>query len=285
MNKFSNVFFLPGINYQKTMIILVFFIMIAGLGGCKTKRSVIKAPIKEKGAEYLFDRLRDNELKFNAFTARLNVDYTVDRNRNDFKGQLRIVKDSAIWVSFNQDFGIEIARFLITQDSVKFLNRLNKTYFAGDYAFVNNFLGANIDFGILQSLLLGNDFEHYEDIDFRASVDGGQYRLNTTGRSKLRKYVKNHEDHLRLLLQTIWLNPENFKITEIRLKELTRNSKKLIAAYSDFQSHEKNKYPTRLNYAIEADIPISVSVRYSRITINEPASMPFNVPGKYNVLR
>lgn len=285
MNKLSNVLFLPGINYQKIMIILVFFAIIAGLGGCKSKRSVIKAPIKEEGAEFLFERLCKNELKFKTFTARLNVDYTVDRNRNDFKGQLRIVKDSAIWVSFNQDLGIEIARFLITEDSVKFLNRINKTYFAGDYAFVNNFLGANIDFGILQSLLLGNDFEYYEDVDFRASVDGGQYRLNTTGRTKLRKYVRNHEDDLRLLLQTIWLNPENFKITEIRLKELTRNSKKLTAVYSDFQSFGKNKYPTRLGYAIEADIPISVTVKYSRITINEPASMPFNVPGKYDVAR
>jgi hypothetical protein len=285
MNKLSTSLLRPEISYHQIIVLLVFFAIITGLGGCKSKRSIIKAPIKEKGTEYLFEQLRENELKFKTFTARLNVDYTVDRNRNDFKGQLRIVKDSAIWVSFNQDLGIEIARFLITEDSVKFLNRINKTYFAGDYAFVNNFLGANIDFGILQSLLLGNDFEYYEDIDFRASVDGGQYRLNTTGRSKLRKYVRNHDDDLRLLLQTIWLNPENFKITEIRLKELTRNSKKLTAVYSDFQSFEKNKYPTRLSYAIEADIPISVSVRYSRITINEPASMPFNIPGKYDVLR
>lgn len=281
MSKLSNLLFRPEISYHQIIVILIFVAVIAGLGGCKSKRSLIKAPIKEEGAAYLFEQLRENELKFETFTARLNVDYTVDKNRNDFKGQLRIVKDSAIWVSFNQDLGIEIARFLITEDSVKFLNRINRTYFAGDYAFVNNFLGANIDFGILQSLLLGNDFEYYEDIDFRASVDGGQYRLNTTGRSKLRKYVRNHDDNLRLLLQTIWLHPENFKITEIRLKELTRNSKKLTALYSDFQSFEKNKYPTRLTYTIEADIPISVTVKYSRITLNETATMPFNVPDKY----
>lgn len=285
MSKHSNLLFRPEISYHQIIVILIFVAVIAGLGGCKSKRSLIKAPIKEEGAAYLFEQLRENELKFETFTARLNVDYTVDKNRNDFKGQLRIVKDSAIWVSFNQDLGIEIARFLITEDSVKFLNRINRTYFAGDYAFVNNFLGANIDFGILQSLLLGNDFEYYEDIDFRASVDGGQYRLNTTGRSKLRKYVRNHDDNLRLLLQTIWLHPENFKITEIRLKELTRNSKKLTALYSDFQSFEKNKYPTRLTYTIEADIPISVTVKYSRITLNETATMPFNVPDKYSAVQ
>jgi hypothetical protein len=272
-------------NFKKAVCFLLFVAITLGLGSCETKRSIIKAPIKEEGAEFLFERLRENELKFNTFTARLNVEYTVDKSRNDFKGQLRIVKDSAIWVSFNQDLGIEIARFLITEDSVKFLDRINRTYFAGDYYFVNNFLDANIDFGILQSLLLGNDFEYYDDVDFKASIDGGQYRLMTTGRHKLRKYVRNHADHHRLLLQAIWLDPESFKITAIRLKELTQNSKKLTAGYSGFQSIDNQKFPTQLNYSIEADVPINVTVRYSRITLNGSAAMPFNVPESYTRLR
>ncbi len=272
-------------NFIKANQILLLFAIIVGLHSCETKRSIIKAPIKEEGAGFLFERLRENELKFHTFTTRLNVDYTVDKSRNDFKGQLRIVKDSAIWVSFNQDLGIEIARFLITEDSVKFLDRINKAYFAGDYNFVNNFLDANVDFGILQSLLLGNDFEYYDDVDFKASIDGGQYRLITAGRHKLRKYVRNHADDHRLLLQTIWLDPESFKITAIRLKELTQNSKKLSAGYSGFQSIDNQKFPTQLNYTIEADIPINVTVKYSRIALNGSASMPFNVPDNYARLR
>jgi hypothetical protein len=285
--RYMNSFFSPALShmfgFRKIAVILLLFVVIAGLNSCKTRR-MIKAPIKEEGADFLFERLRENELKFNTFTARLNVDYTVDRQRNDFRGQLRIVKDSAIWISFNQDLGLEIARFLITEDSVKFLDRINRTYFAGDYNFVNSFLDANIDFGILQSLLLGNDFEYYEDVNFRASVDGAQYRLITTERHKLRKYVRNHDDNVRLLLQTIWLEPENFKITGIRLQELTRNSKRLTAEYADFQQEAGQRFPTRLKFSIEADIPIEVSVRYSRILLNEHISMPFNVPERYSLL-
>lgn len=260
---------------------LPILLIIITLGACQSKRGIIKAPIREEGSDYLLQKLRDNEFKFNTFTGRFSADYSVNRTQNDFKGQVRIVKDSAIWLSFNQDLGIEIARFLITEDSVKFIDRINKSYFAGDYEYVNNFLSANIDFGILQSILLGNDFEYYENATFKASVDGKQYRLSTTGRNKLKKHVRNNDDHTRLLLQTIWLDPVNFKITEIRLKELTRNSKKLTAVYGNFQDTDGRKFPLKVDYTIESETPVKVTVKYNKISVNEAATMPFSVPASY----
>ncbi len=268
-------------NNKSIHFIVVMILLAATLSACKSNRSIMKAPIKEEGADFLLEKLTENEFKFSTFTSRLAINYTYDRKQLDFKGQVRIVKDSAIWISFNQDLGIEMVRLLITEDTVKFIDRINKTYFVGDYAFVNDFLSANIDFGILQSLLMGNDFEYYEDASFRTAIDNRQYRLSTTGRGKLKSNVRNSDDHVRILLQTIWLNPETFKITEIRLKELTRNSKKLTAVYSDFQSIENQKFPTKVDYTIEADVPVKVTVRHSKMTINQPISMPFTVPEKY----
>ncbi|MBE0638564.1 MAG: DUF4292 domain-containing protein [Bacteroidales bacterium] len=264
--------------------LLIFILIVTFFGACQSNRSAIKGPIKEEGVDYLMTKLHDNELKFKTLTSKFTVDYSYDRKQNDFKGQVRIVKDSAIWISFNQDLGIEIARFLITEDSVKFIDRINKNYFAGDYVFVNDFLSANIDFGILQSLLIGNDFEYYEDINFKASVDGKRYRLITTGRNKLKKFVRNNEDNTRLLLQTIWLDPASFKISEIRLKELTRNSKKLTAFYSDFLDLQNMKFPTRVDYTIEADVPVKVTVKHIKTGMDEPISMPFNVPEGYPIV-
>lgn len=269
-------------NHILCLILLI--VIVTGISSCKSKRSIIKAPIKEEGPEYLFEKLRDKEFKFNTFAAKFRVEYSIDRNYFDFKGQVRIVKDSMIWVSFNQDFGLEMARLLITQDSVKFMNRLKKEYFAGDYDFVNNFLNTNIDFGILQSIILGNDFEYYERAEFKASIDGGQYRLFTASRNKLKKYVRNTADAERILLQSIWLNPKSFKITEIKLKELTRNSKKLSATYSDFEMVGGRLFPFRIDYEVEANIPVNVSVKYTRIDLNEDIKVPFHIPSKYTPL-
>lgn len=269
------------LNFKGLIHLMGVIILLIALNGCQSKRSVIKAPIKEEGVDFLLTKLHENEFKFKTLTSRFTVSYSYDRKQNDFKGQVRIVKDSAIWISFNQDLGIEIARFLITEDSVKFINRINKNYFAGDYEYVNNFLSANIDFGILQSLLVGNDFEYYEDVNFKASVDGKNYRLTTTERNKLKKHVRGNDDNTRLLLQTIWLDPSSFKITEIKLKELTRNSKKLTASYKDFQQIQSTAFPLRADYLIEADKPVKVTVKHIKTAANEEVTMPFSIPDSY----
>ncbi len=248
---------------------------------CASHRKTIKTPIKEEGVDYLFEKLIENEFKFKTFSARYNIEYTKKRKTFELKGQIRIIKDSLIWVSFTQDLGIEMARLLITLDSVKFIDRFHKQYFMGDYDFVNNFLNTNIDFGVLQSIVLGNDFEYYENVKFKTSIDGGLYRLSTGNRSKLKKYVRNSSDADRVFLQSIWLKPENFKITQIKIKELTKDSKKLHAFYSDFKNIEGQLFPFNSLYKIETDIPIKLDVEYSKIVLNQKLKFPFKIPSKY----
>jgi len=267
--------------YRIGIILIVAVLFVAAFSACKSKRSVIKQPIKTEGPEYLFEKLKENEFRFQTFSAKFNIEYSADRKLYEFKGQIRIIKDSVIWITFGQDLGIEIARLLITQDSVKFVDRINKKYFVGDYAFVNDFLKTNIDFGILESIVLGNDFEYYEKAEFKASIDGGEYHLNTAGRSKLKKYVRNSADDERIFLQSMWLDPATFKITRINIKELTENSKKLTALYSDFEEINGHLFPFRLDYEVAAETPIEVRVKYSKIVLEEPVTLPFKIPSKY----
>ncbi|OQX76239.1 MAG: hypothetical protein B6D64_10250 [Bacteroidetes bacterium 4484_276] len=267
---------------QNGFLLIIAILIVAGFSSCKSNRSLIKAPIKEEGPEYLFERLKENEFRFNTFSAKFNVEYSMGKKMFEFKGQVRIVKDSLIWLTFGQDLGFEMARLLITRDSVKYLDRINKKYFIGDYKFVNEFLKTSIDFGILQSIILGNDFEYYENAKFKASIDGGGYRLTTAGRRKLKKYVRNNADDERIFLQSIWLSPDNFKITQIRIKELTQNSKKLTAKYSGFEEIQGQPFPFKLEYEVETDTPITVGVKYSKIVLNQSLKFPFKIPSKYN---
>ncbi len=153
--------------YFKTLIFILFSLF---LFSCKSTRHVIKEPIKEYGADFLFEKLKENEFKFDWISAKFKLDIVIDKKKNSLTGQLRMRKDSVLWVSFSPALGIEMARLLITTDSVKFINRINKTYFLGDYKLVNNFLDSNVDFDVLQSILLGNDLTYYEDGKFRDDV-------------------------------------------------------------------------------------------------------------------
>jgi len=259
------------------LLILVAFWMTS----CSPARKIIRTPIKEEGPEFLFKKLKEKELRFDWFTAKFSAEYSNAGQKNSFGGQIRIARDSIIWLSFSPLLGIEVFRIMITQDSVKFINRMNNTYFIGDYSFVNKFLNTNIDYDILQSFLIGNDLSFYENGKFRASLDRSQYKLSTAGRIKLKKFVRNSQESLRILIQNIWIDPQTFKITQADVKEIKKPNIKLEANYSSFENINDQLFPKEMEFDINADNNINVEVTFSKINITTVQQFPFKIPSNY----
>lgn len=261
--------------------LVLIIVVISCFSSCRSLRKVYKAPLKEEGADYLFKKLNENELQFKYIKAKFNMHLKEGKKKTSFKGQIRIQKDSMIWVSFSPLLGIEVARMLITNDSVKFINRMNKTFFKGDYKYLNKFFDTNLDFNVLQALIIGNDFDHYEIAKFKASIDNMQYRLATAERNKLKKYIRKHEIRPNVFIQNIWLDPENFKISQISLKELGKENKKLQMNYNEFVEINSQLFPKNINFNLQADKKIDVKIDYSKIDVNEKVNFPFKVTKKY----
>lgn len=247
---------------------------------CRTTRSTIKKPLKAEGPEYLFNKLKQNELQFDMLSAKFSLDLIIDKKKTSFNGQIRIKKDSLIWVSFTPALGIEVARLLISQDSVKFINRINNTFFIGDYQFLNDFLETSIDFDVLQSFIIGNDFQYYEIAKFRAGIDAMEYKLSTAGRHKLKKFVKEHEVP-QVFIQNIWLDPYNFKITKVDIKQLTDENRKLKAYYGDFQSLNEHLFPYNMRFEIASETKVLVDVNFGKVIVDKPIRFPFKIPDKF----
>jgi len=276
MNKIKRTSFLFPFTILFVMIFLV---------SCSTQRKIIKAPIREEGADYLFKKLKEHELQYYWFTAKFSAEYTNKGQTNSFNGQIRIRKDSVIWLSFSPALGIEVFRMMVTQDSVKFINRMNNTFFTGDYNYVNRYLNTNIDFDILQSFLTGNDLSFYENGKFRAGIDNGIYKLATAERMKLKKFIRNKQENLRVLIQNIWIDPENFKITRADVKEIREPNIKLGALYSSFEKIGDQLFPKEMSFDISADNNLSVTVSFNKITINTAQAFPFKIPQSYHPVK
>ena len=263
----------------------VFLISIFFFPSCNPQKKIIKGPIKEEGADFLFEKLKQHELKYDWFTARFSANYKNKGESNSFDGQIRICRDSIIWLTFSPMLGIEVFRIILTTDSIKFINRINNTYFIGDYIYLNQFLNTNIDFDILQSFLTGNDLSFYENGKFKASVDGDRYKLSTADRGQLKKLVRNNEEQLLILIQNIWIDPESFKITRADVKEIRKQNIKLEANYSDFAKVAEQIFPKQVDFDISADNKIHLSVEFNRININTPQSFPFKVPSNFKPVK
>lgn len=77
-------------------------------------------------------------------------------------------KDSAIFITLNK-LGIEIARLLLTKDSVKYANHLSHEYYWGQYSWLKKQIGMDINFFTVQALLLAQDIPDFEPV-FTANV-------------------------------------------------------------------------------------------------------------------
>lgn len=253
---------------------------------CTGSRKSTREPIREQGAEFLVSNLKLHEFNFHQFSAKFNATYIVDKKKTTVSGNLRIQHDSIIWISITPALGIEAVRFMLTPDSIKYLNRLNSTYLLQSFSYINQLINKTLDFDMAQAFLLGNDFSLYESNSFRASIENQQYKLNTVDRRKLRRYVRRSDENISIPIQSIWLDPENFKITKVLLKEAEKDSRKFLARYSEFNMIDKELIPSKLDFSVEtADKRIKILISYSKMQTGEELTFPFRIPESYTEIK
>ena len=265
-------------------LLFVVFLWIAA-AACTTPRSIIKAPLKSQGESYLLEKMSAAETKFTSLSSRISITLVDEKkSKTNLNGQLRILKDSIIWISLSPALGIEAARLVLTQDSIKFINRLDKTYFIGDFNFVNQIFGTTVDFDMVQAIITGNDMENYEDEKFRGSIDQLEYKLTATNRLKRKKILKQ-TDTPNVLVQNIWLDPSTFKITRINLKEFNDENIKLQASYTDFEAINNQLIPLSIQFEIHGGKKFDLFFNYSKIEMDNQLSFPFKVPDSFNKMK
>ncbi|HNB34099.1 MAG TPA: DUF4292 domain-containing protein, partial [Bacteroidia bacterium] len=136
---------------QITLCVLIPMLVF---NACKvTKKSekpiVIKpiAKLEEQGAETLLKNIVDSAFFGKWISGKATVNTNIDGDKNNFNVSLRICRDSAIWISVSPLLGIEAVRILLTPDTVRFLDRINKEYKVSGYKEINDLLYAgNLDF-------------------------------------------------------------------------------------------------------------------------------------------
>lgn len=268
------------LNYNKYIKLLLLLLSIAIVSSCSTSKRTIKTPLKEQGADFLFENLKKNELRYEYLSARFTATFIQEKNRTVFSGQIRIHKDSLIWISISPALGIEMARILISNDSILYMNRMENTYFSGNIDYINSLINSTLDYDMLQSFLTGNDFSFYENSSFKAGIDNHEYKLITSDRRKLKKYVRNNRE-ISIPLQNIWLNAETFKISRVLIKELVQNGRKLEGKYEYILS-EGQLVPASLRFDLETiDSKNTIELSYSKINTSGILQFPFKIPEKY----
>lgn len=276
-------------------------ILLFTLHACKNKRKtqktepvvavvedtiVGKCRLDYKSSKTLSRLVKENEFNFEWLNAKANVESLVEDREEQFDIKVAIRKDSAMLISIHYLLGLQVAKVLITKDSVKFVNYIDKTYFKGDFVYINNLLAADLDFDLLQAVMFGNSAEFQDEESKLRPVTDRQnchYLLSTVRKRRLRKIQTGSAD-LTDALQILTLNPEDFKIIRTEFIEPATN-RQFIANYSKFTLKDSVFAPYHVDIDIVAQKKASIKIDYVRIEKNVPQKLTLNIPAKYDPIQ
>lgn len=279
--------------------ISIFYLCLIGtllvMLSCKSKKHVQQTAIQTqtedttgrcrlqfKSAKSLSKHIKESELKYDWLYAKADVETLIDGEDHNLDVRIKARKDSAIWISIQAVGLIDIAKLLITRDSVKMVVYVKKQYFKGDFNYINQLLNADLDFDLIQAALIGNsaDFDD-DDSKMKPVIDreNCQYLLSTVRKRKLRR-INSGQDSLKRSLQIMRLNPDNFKIINNDFEDVSTN-RSFHAKYEKFLASDSVFAPHNVNIEIKAEKKIDLKINYVRIEINQPQKLTLNIPKSY----
>lgn len=214
-----------------------------------------------------YQQIQNRQIQYQSFSAKTDVDYReVDGKKYSVTVHIRMVKDSVIWLLVNGPLGIEGLRALITADSVKILDKQNKTYTARSLSYLQEVTALPLDLSSLQNLLIGNAVFLGPEIASYQKLPGAISFLSVGSFFK-NLYTVNEADKLAI----------SSKLDDVNgLRNRT-----CFLTYSDYEDKKGPLFSKHRNINVSENKKIDISIQFKQYEFNEKLSFPFNVSEKY----
>lgn len=216
--------------------------------------------------------LKVNEVDFTFLTAKSKFSFkSKNQDFDNTNVNIRMKKDSVIWLSVT-GVGLEVARGLITRDSIVFMDKIHRDYFVFNYEQLSKQYNFDLNFELLQSVIIGN-------MPFPLQPEG--------------KFVKENDFYVAKQVVNR-LEVDNFiaeaslKLSRLKATEVpTQNT--FTLDYEDFRQVSNFLFPftslINLNVRSAKDQQVNqttMRLKHSRVElVTQSPGFPFNVPSGY----
>ena len=209
--------------------------------------------------------IRTQQINFNTFSGKAKASLAINGNNNDCTLNIRINKDRKIWVSVTALLGIEVARALITPDSIQVVNRLQGVYIRQPFSYIYKFANRQINYTMLQALLVGNAIPQL---------------LNDSTKIETANNNTILSGNLQDLMYKLVLGSD-FKVSQTDLSN--QGEGQSLEVVNAFTLAGTLKVPSQINIASTArDKKIQVNLHYVKVDFDQQLEYPFNIPDSYS---
>ncbi|MGL4992750.1 MAG: DUF4292 domain-containing protein [Bacteroidales bacterium] len=254
---------------RRTGILLL--ISLFTLVGCKSKKGLLdtSSTLKKDPIELAIN----NQVQYDNLSSKLEIRLALGTNKLSAKGEIRMVKDSAIQISVQPFLGIEVLRIGITPSSVLIVDRVNKRYLSEEFGQVEGMLPKEINFETLQAILSNRLFlpnkGHLNQRDAKeykiGSFEGQTLARTTSG--DLLNFVFTIAQSGKLVTTVAQTGPE---------------SEIFICNYNEFRNIGNYDFPTimKIMFDIKGE-SINSELKFSSIDLSSSKAIDLTPPARY----
>lgn len=204
---------------------------------------------------------------FKTLQAKLKIQYAQDGKSQTHSVTFRAKKDEALWINA----AFSVIRAMATPEKVRFYNKLDNTYFDGDYEYLSQLLGTELNFDQVQNLLLGETIFKLNKEEYQSEVSDDVY-------------VVQPKDQKALYELFFLLDTQNFKVKSQQVSQ-PEAFRHLQIDYLAYQNIIGQLFPEHIKViAVEEDEEMTIELEMKNVTLNEDIRFPFKIPGGFKAI-
>ncbi|WP_419801801.1 DUF4292 domain-containing protein [Mucilaginibacter sp.] len=212
--------------------------------------------------------IQAQQINFNTFFGKARTHLEIDGKGYDVMMNIRIQKNKQIWVSITAIAGIEVARAVITPDSIKIINKLQSVYLKKPFSYVYQYTGRQINYKTVESIVVGNAVPEFISAEANLTFNG----TNTILSGILNEL--NYQTTLSPGLKVINLKLYNQKAAQ-----------KLDVNNSSFIQAEGRILPSVIGInSVSGQNGIKADLHYIKTEFDQQLDVPFNEPKGYTLI-
>ena len=252
--------------------VLILFVVCLGSSwtfvSCKSKAAVVNATKSESRSSVnkIIENYYNNKNEFSTLYIKANAKYATEKQTQNVTAEIKIKKDEQILISI-RFLGITMAKASITPTSVSYYEKVNGSYYEGDFSALSQLLGTDLDFSKVQNMLLGRAIDDLKKGNYTESLTDQVYRLDDTSDNNTKK--------------SFYFDADKFLVNKQEITQ-TSEGRMIQVVYSNKKEFKEMTLPLTVNIdSYQKKGKAEINLEYNTVTFNEELSFPYSVPNGY----
>lgn len=273
---------------NKTLVLIFGMMML--MSGCGLFKGGVGMPDHQTPipvTSSAVSQMEESAIRFTTLSMNAEIAIKTGETNNSVSGMIRIKKDSLIWISARK-MGFEIGRLMLSKDSVWVLDRINSRYFAGDYSYFRQQFNLEVDYNLVESMLLANPLANWSAEPVKVECDDPswcsilypeRYRINQGSDLVARP------EGSTVMEEHITLSKSNGRILTHRIG-VKGEQRSIAASYEKFTTVHKQLFPSLTRLEIDnRGATTTLIFKADTPAMNEPETFPFKIPESYQTMK